>query len=107
MLTDLRVKLRTRRSAIASCGYEDFLPLTKQFFAFLDSNAVLKAVIAELLARNQQSVTEVQNVNRNSGRAYGTTAEEAATIAYAVWKEFASQNVLHGFHTHALHGDFN
>jgi len=107
MLTNLRVKLRTRRSAIASCGFEDFLPLTKQYFAFLDSNPVLKAVIAELLARNQQSITEVQNTNRNSRRAYGTTAEEAATIAYVVWREFASQNVIHGFHSHALHGDFN
>jgi hypothetical protein len=51
MLTDLRVKLRTRRSRIASCGFEDFLPLTKQFFAFLEGNSVLKAVIAEMLAR--------------------------------------------------------
>jgi hypothetical protein len=106
MLTDLRVKLRTRRSRIASCGFEDFLPLSKQFYAFIDSNPILRAVIAELLARNQQSVTELQKAPRD-GRVYGTTAEEAAAIAYVKWKEFANQNVPHGFHSHALHGDFN
>lgn len=106
MLTDLRVKLRTRRSRIVSCGFEDFLPLTKQFYAFLDSNPILRAVIAELLARNPQCAAEVQNAPRD-GRVYGTTAEGAAAIAYIKWKEFADQNVQHGFHSHALHGDFN
>ena len=56
MLTDLRVKLRTRYSHISSCGFQDFLPQTKQFFAFLDNNSILKAIIAELLARNQKTV---------------------------------------------------
>jgi hypothetical protein len=107
MLTNLRVKLRTRRSAIASCGFEDFLPLTKQFFAFLDGTPILKAVVAELLARNQQTIVKVQKSNRNQGRVYGATAEEAATIAYVVWKEFAGQNVLHDFFSHTLGGDFN
>ena len=106
MLTDLRVKLRTRRSRIVSCGFEDFLPLTKQFYTFLDSNPILRAVIAELLARNPQSAAEVQNAPRDV-RVYGTTAQEAGAIAYIKWKEFANQNVLHGFYSHALHGDFN
>ena len=105
MLTDLRVKLRTRRSRIVSCGFEDFLPLTKQFYTFLDSNPILRAVIAELLARNPQSAAEVQNAPRDV-RVYGTTAQEAGAIAYIKWKEFANQNVLHGFYSHALHGDF-
>jgi len=106
MLTDLRVKIRTRRSRIVSCGFEDFLPLTKQFYTFLDSNPILRAVIAELLARNPQSAAEVQNAPRDV-RVYGTTAQEAGAIAYIKWKEFANQNVLHGFYSHALHGDFN
>jgi hypothetical protein len=101
MLTDLRVKLRTRRSNIASCGYEDFLPLTKQFFAFLDGNSILTAVIAELLARNQKSVAEVQTFlarrQQQGGRVYGTTAEEAATIGYVSWRGFSNQTRLDGF----------
>lgn len=90
MLTDLRVKLRTRRSRIVSCGYEDFLPLTKQFFAFVEESPVLKAIIAELLARNRESVTEVQNMaphQRHNGRVFGETAEKAATIGYAMWRK--------------------
>jgi hypothetical protein len=106
MLTELRVKLRTRRSRIVSCGFEDFLPLTKQFYAFLESNSILRAVVAELLARNPQCATEIQNAPPD-GRVYGSTAEEAAAIAYIKWKEFADQNVPHGFHSHALRGDFN
>jgi hypothetical protein len=77
MLTDLRVKLRNRRSRISSCGFEDFLPLTRQFFAFLDSSPVLKAVIAELLARNQESVSLVEGMTpekKRSERAIGETA---------------------------------
>jgi hypothetical protein len=106
MLTDLRVKLRTRRSRIVSCGFEDFLPLTKQFYTYLGNNPILKSLISELLARNPQSVAEVQNAPRD-GRVYGTTGEEAAVIGYIKWKEFADQNIPHGFHSHALHGDFN
>jgi hypothetical protein len=111
MLSDLRVKLRNRRSRIASCGFEDFLPQTKQFFAFLDTNSVLKAVIAELLARNQESVTEVESMTpeqKRSERPFGETAEKAATIGYIMWREFGSQNNESGFHSFALgSGDFN
>jgi hypothetical protein len=105
MLTDLRVKLRNRRSRISSCGFQDFLPLTKQFFAFLDSNPVLKAVIAELLARNQESVSEVAASDlliKQGGRLFGDNAEQAATISYLVWRKFASQNSEHGFYSHGL-----
>ncbi len=105
MLADLRVKLRTRRSNIVSCGYQDFLPLTKQFFAFLDDNSILRAVIAELLARNKESVAEVEKMPQaphQRGRVYGGTAEEAATISYVVWRAFANQNRFEGFHSFAL-----
>src|SRR5579859_2562769 len=105
MLTDLRVKLRTRRSRIVSCGYEDFLPQTKQFFAFLDENSVLKAIVAELLARNQKCVVEVQSMSpqqKHNGRVFGETAEEAATVGYVMWREFASQSRPDGFHSFAL-----
>lgn len=112
MLSDLRVKLRNRRSRIASCGYRDFLPLTKQFFAFLDSNAVLKAVIAELLARNQETVHEVatlaSQVKQKGSRFVGNNAEQAATISYLMWREFADQNNESGFYSHGLSsGDFD
>jgi hypothetical protein len=111
MLTDLRVKLRTRRSGIASCGVEDFLPLTKQFFAFLDSNPVLKAVIAELLARNQKTVTDVLGTlphQQQTERVYGTTAEEAAALGYVIWREFSNQSSPHGFYSYVLgSGDFD
>ena len=106
MLTDLRVKLRTRRSRIASCGWEDFLPLTKQFYKFLDDNSVLKAVVAELLARNQPTVETTQNADPNE-RVCGDTAEEAATVGYLKWRVFSNQNNPSGFYSHALHGDFN
>ena len=111
MLTNLRVKLRNRRSSIMSCDFRDFLPLTRQFFSFLDGDSILRGVVAELLARNQQSVTEVENMSpqqKQSGRAFGNTAEEAATIGHVMWRGYASQNQEHGFHSHALgSGDFN
>ena len=107
MLTDLRVKLRNRRSRIASCDFEDFLPLTKQFFAFLNGNSVLKAVIAELLARNQESIEVVQKADPHQ-KVYGVTAEEAATVGFFKWQEFSNQDKPHGFYSHALgSGDFN
>ena len=106
MLTDLRVKLRTRRSRIASCGYEDFLPLTKQFFTFLDGNPVLKAVVGELLARYPQSVEAMKTADPNI-RMYRDSAGDAAVIGYLKWKEFAEQNLPNGFFTHALNGDFD
>jgi hypothetical protein len=74
-----------------SCSFEDFLPLTRQFFAFVDANSVLKSAIAELLARNQNSVGEVQNAPPHA-RICGETAEEAATIAYSMWHSDATQN---------------
>jgi len=110
MLTDLRVKLRTRRSRIVSCAYEDFLPQTKQFFDFLDGNSVLTAAVSELLARNQESVAKVQSLTphqRQQVRVTGDTAEEAATIGYVVWREFASQDRLDGFHSFILPGNFD
>ena len=108
MLTDLRVKLRTRCSSIVSCGFQDFLPQTKQFFAFLDNNSILKAVIAELLARNQKSVMEVQSYQQQTGRVYGSTAEEAATVGYTMWRAFSNQDNPSGFFSHILgSGDFD
>jgi len=96
MLRDLRLKLRNRHSRISSCTFEDFLPLTKQFFSFVDSNSVLKAVITELLARNPDSVSGAQTADPN-GRVYGETAEENATICYVKWQAFAAQNNPHAF----------
>jgi len=111
MLANLRVKLRNRRSTIMSCDFRDFLPQTRQFFSFLESNPVLTAVVSELLTRNQTSVAEVQSmtpIQKQSVRVFGNTAEEAATIGYAVWREYGNQNNEHGFHSHALgSGDFN
>src|SRR5438093_773275 len=91
MLRDLRLKLRNRHSRISSCGFEDFLPLTKQFFSFVDSNSILKAVVSELLARNPDSVNEARTANP-SGRVYGETAEENATVCYVKWQAFTAQN---------------
>ena len=91
MHRDLRVKLRNRHSRISSCSIRDFLPLTKQFFAFINDNPVVKGIIAELLARNQESANEAQTANPNS-QVYGVTAEEAATIGYVKWQTFSTQN---------------
>jgi hypothetical protein len=104
MLTDLRVKLRNRRSRIISCDFDDFLPLTKQFFAFLDGNSVLKALIAELLARNAQTVEVMKTADPNE-RMYGENAEDAAAVGYLKWREYSAQNSPHGFYSHALTGD--
>jgi hypothetical protein len=103
MLTDLRVKLRNRRSRIASCGVGDFLPLTKQCFTFLRTNPVLKSVVAELLARNKNIASEVQAATGNT-RVYGDTAEEAATVAYLTWQAFAAQDDIHNFYQVAFGG---
>jgi hypothetical protein len=97
MLTDLRVKLRSRRIRIMGCGFVDFLPLAKQFFAFVDTSSVLKSVIAELLARNQTTVAEVNSAPPHR-RVYGETAEAAATIAYLMWHGDAAQT--NGYRSH-------
>jgi len=97
MLTDLRVKLRTRHSRIASCDVDEFLPLTKQCFSFFRANSVLKSVIDELLARNNKIANELQAATGNM-RVYGDTAEEGATIAYLTWQSFADQDDIHYFY---------
>jgi hypothetical protein len=101
MLTDLRVKLRNRRSRIASCGYEDFLPQTKQFFTFLNGNSILKAVIAEVLARYPETFEAMKTADPNT-RMYGDSAGDAAVIGYLKWREFASQSRPDGFHSFDL-----
>jgi hypothetical protein len=106
MLMDLRVKLRNRRSRIVSCGYQDFLPLTKQFFAFLDSNSVLRAIVAELLARNQKIVNEVGTIDVNV-KVFGETGEEAAAVGYLKWRSFSNQTNPHGFYSTAFRGGFD
>lgn len=104
MLADLRVKLRNRFSRIASCDFKEFLPLTKQFFAFLDSTPILKATIAELIARNQKSVNEARAANPRQQMIYGENAEQAATLAYVTWQMFAAQDNPHGFYIDAIGG---
>jgi hypothetical protein len=94
MLTDLRVKLRNRRIRINGSGFEDFLSLAKQFFAFVEATPVLKSALAELLARNQATINEVKNAPPHA-RVYGETAEEAATIAYLMWQGDANQTNGH------------
>jgi hypothetical protein len=91
MLSDLRVKVRTRHSRISSCGHLEFLALSKQFFAFVNSNSVLKAVVSELLARNPDSVNEARTADPNS-HILGETGEEAATLGYVKWQTFAAQD---------------
>jgi len=103
MLRDLRSKLRTRHSRVCSCGHQEFLPLSKQFFAFVENVPVLKAVLAELLARNPRSVHEAQTADRKS-QLYGETADEAATIGYVKWHAFAVQNNPHAFYIDASGG---
>jgi hypothetical protein len=106
MLRDLRVKLRTRHSRIGSCGYQEFLPLSKQFFAFLGSNPILQSVVSELIARNKESVTLAQTSDPNS-QVYGETDEEAATVGYAKWQSYAAQNNGNAFYTHAFSGNLD
>ena len=77
MLTDLRVKLRTRRFRIVSCGFEDFLPLTKQFYKFLDSSPILRAVIAELFGTQSQDCRRVQNAAGGGNGFHARSAENA------------------------------
>lgn len=103
MLRDLRVKVRNRHSRVSSCGWQEFLGLSKQFFAFLDNNSVLKAVISELLARNPDSVNEARTADPNA-QLYGETAEGAATLAYVKWRAYASQHDQHEFYSGAILG---
>jgi len=99
MLRDLRVKIRNRHSRISSCTHDEFLPLTRQFFAFLAASPILSAVIRELLARNPKSVEEA-NTTDLSVMVYGETAEEAATVAYTKWKRFSDSNDAHEYYQH-------
>jgi hypothetical protein len=101
MLRDLRVKVRNRHSRISSCGYLEFLALSKQFFAFVNSSPTLKSIISELLARNPASTQEARTADPNV-QVYGETAEQAATIAYEKWSRYAAQDTAHGFYTHAV-----
>jgi len=106
MLRDLRVKVRTRHSRVSSCGGAEFLSLSKQFFSFIKDNSVLKAICAELLAKNPKSVGEAKSVRlADDGRPYGETSEEAATIGYVTWQEFASQEDPNAFWSG--YGDFD
>jgi len=86
---------------IMSSGVDDFLSLSKQFFDFVDKTPILKAVIAELLARNQQAR---QDLAAAKSRIYGETAEEAATIGYLIWQSYAKQNDVHEFYRSAFRG---
>jgi hypothetical protein len=104
MLVDLRVKVRTRRSRVASCGWEEFFGLSRQVFAFLNSNSVLKAVISELLARNPDSVNEARTADP-SLQLYGETAEAAATLGYVKWESYATQDQPNAFFNHAMSGN--
>lgn len=107
MLRDLRIKARNRRSRISSCDYRDFLPLTKQFFAFLNTTPILKTLIEELSARNLESISEVAAANPGI-RVYGETAEKAAAIAFAQWKKYSEQDNPAGFYKDAPGpGDYN
>ena len=106
MLHDLRVKVRNRHSRVSSCGWEDFLGLSKQFFAFLNGNSVLKAIVSELLARNPDSVQEARTADPDI-QLYGETAEQAATLGYIKWESYAAQNQSEAFHSFAMHtGEF-
>jgi hypothetical protein len=100
MLLDLRLKVRNRRSNISSCGYREFLPLTRQFFAFVAANPILSSTVAEFLARNPKSVEEVTGHMNPSDHIYGETAEEAAVVGYTKWKGFAGQDRPDGFFGH-------
>jgi len=104
MLRDLRLKVRNRHSNIGSCGHREFLALSKQFFAFVAANSLLTSVMAELLARNPQSVEEA-TVNHPSIQVYGETAEQAATIAYTKWKRFSGQDRPEEFFDHVIGSD--
>lgn len=101
MLSDLRSKVRVRHSRISSCSFQDFLPLTKQFFDFVNRSAILKSVIDELLARHPNSVKEAQTVLRDGARVFGTTDAEAAAIGCARWQAFAAQDNPHAFYINA------
>jgi hypothetical protein len=98
MLLDLRDKLRARCARLSSCGQEDFFPLSKQFFAFLNASPLLRSMIAELLARNADSVKEAQTVQH--GRVYGETQEKAAAIAHTKWQSFAAQTDQYAYVGH-------
>jgi len=91
MLKNLREKLGTRRALIASGSFKDFLPQSRQFFAFLDSSPILKSMSAELLARNPVSVREATTTPDHK-KVAGNTTEEAATIGLVKWRAFANQD---------------
>src|SRR6266852_6980326 len=92
MLRDLRLKIRNRRSNICSCSSREFLPLSRQFFAFLKGNSLLTAVIAEILARHPKSVEDASSPANTSAQIFGETAEEAAAISYTKWKLYSEQD---------------
>ena len=97
MLKNLREKLSTRRAVIASSSYKDLLTQSWQFFAFLDSNPVLKSMTAELLARNQQSIREATTTAPHK-RVAGETTEKAAAIGLVKWRAFANQDDPRSFY---------
>jgi hypothetical protein len=99
MLRDLRLKIRNRRSNICSCSSSEFLPLSKQFFAFLNGSSLLNSVIAEILARHPKAVEDATSAEP-SAQVYGTTAEEAAVIAFTKWKRYSEQDRPEDFIQH-------
>jgi hypothetical protein len=101
MLRDLRLKIRNRHSRISSCGYQEFLGYSKQFFDFVKNSQTLTAMISELLARNPASVAEVAAAGPNI-QIYGNTSEEAAAIAHAKWIAYSKQDDPTEFHTSVM-----
>lgn len=99
MLRDLRVKIRNRHSRISACTHREFLPLTRQFFAFVAASPILTAVVKEVIARNPKVVEEASTENL-SVLVYGETAEEAAAIAYTKWKRYADRNDTYEYYQH-------
>lgn len=99
MLLDLRVKLRNRQSRIAGCGYDEFFPLSKQFFEFLKGNVVLASLVSELTARNSEVIAEATTAEPRA-YVYGETSQQAAAIAYTKWHNYASQGDPLEFYNH-------
>jgi len=85
MIRNLRRKLQDRRSRLNSADLTNFFVLTKQFFAFFDSEEILRSIAREMLAKCPGASLDVDH-GEPGVALYGLTELDAATVGYVVFR---------------------
>lgn len=96
MLRNLRRKLQDRRGRLNGADLNNFFVLAKQFFAFFDSEQLLRSLGQEMLAKCPGASLDVDQGERGVAL-YGLTELDAATIGYVVFRRYSEDSNPMGF----------